>query len=67
MDSGLIKKTGIYFNSYTMQNSSIADYYIQCINVDDSGVVWLGTESNGVIRLDETLFTGCDKIFFCLN
>lgn len=55
VDSGLIKKSGIFFSSYTTQNSGMVDDYIQCMMVDDSGVVWMGTASHGVVRFDETL------------
>lgn len=54
VDSGLVKKTGIFFSSFTAQNSGLPDNYIQCMIVDSNDVVWIGTASSGVVRFDES-------------
>ncbi|MCH8331331.1 MAG: hypothetical protein IH946_08105 [Bacteroidetes bacterium] len=43
------KFDGTDFTNYTDQNSDLALFYINTVAVDASGVVWLGTENNGMI------------------
>jgi ligand-binding sensor domain-containing protein len=62
IDNGLIKKTGVFFTAYTTSNSLMPDNHIQCLTVDDSDVVWIGTASNGVVRFDESLLLNTENI-----
>lgn len=63
IDIGLIKKTGPTFIAYTTSNSLLPDNHIQCLTVDDSNVVWMGTASNGVVRFDEALLSSTHSIY----
>lgn len=63
IDNGLIKKTGPTFSAYTTSNSLLPDNHIQCLTVDDSNVVWMGTASNGVVRFDEALLSSTHSIY----
>ncbi len=55
LDSGIVKRTGINYQSYNMTNSPMPDNTVQCITLDSNNVVWAGTASQGVIKFDETI------------
>ena len=57
-DSGLIRKSGQNFSYYSPFNSPLPDEYIYCVAVDDSGIVWAGTQQGGLVRLDPSQLTG---------
>jgi ligand-binding sensor domain-containing protein len=41
-------KTGFTYTQYTTTNSGLPDDFINCINIDDSGRVWIGTAVAGL-------------------
>lgn len=55
LDSGIIKRTGVTYQSFTTVNSPMPDNTVQCITLDSNNVVWIGTASQGVVKFDETL------------
>jgi len=56
VDSGIIKKEGLDFVCYNTNNSPMPDNYTQAVLVDDNGIVWIGTQQEGLVRLDESLY-----------
>ncbi|MBK7886471.1 MAG: T9SS type A sorting domain-containing protein [Bacteroidetes bacterium] len=57
-DKGLLYKNGSNFIVYDTANSPLTDVVIQCVNIDDSGKVWIGTQTGGLFILDPSLLTG---------
>lgn len=53
-DSGIIKKTGSIYKSFTTVNSLMPDNNVQCLAIDNNGVLWIGTATQGVVRFQET-------------
>ena len=54
VDSGIVKKTGTVYKSFTTANSLIPDNNIQCLTLDNNDVLWIGTATQGVARFEET-------------
>src|SRR5258705_12724788 len=40
------------------------DSSIQCIEKDGNGIIWIGTQAGGLVRLDESQFTNIHDITF---
>ncbi len=57
VDSGIIKKTGSVYKSFTTVNSLMPDNNIQCLTIDNNGVLWIGTATQGVVKFQETTST----------
>lgn len=57
-DKGLLYKDGNNFIMYDTANSPLTDIMIQSVRVDDSGKVWVGTQTGGLFILDPSLLTG---------
>ena len=55
LDSGIVKRTGVVYQSYTTVNSPMPDNHVQCIALDSNNVLWIGTASQGVVRFEESL------------
>lgn len=66
-DAGIVRKTGVVFEAFNPNNSPMPDYYVQCINNDTAGIIWIGTQSGGLVRLDESLLTGINQVTFSEN
>jgi ligand-binding sensor domain-containing protein len=64
-DSGIIKKTGVVYKSYTTVNSLMPDNNVQCLAIDNNGVLWIGTATQGVVRFQET--TSIDDLNSSMN
>ena len=61
LDSGMVKKTGVNYQSFTTVNSPMPDNSVQCFTLDSNDVIWIGTASQGVVRFDESI-TGINYI-----
>jgi ligand-binding sensor domain-containing protein len=59
-DAGLINKTGINFTSYNVSNSGIPEDFVHAVLLD-SGIVWLGTATQGLVRFDESQLTAAEE------
>lgn len=57
-NAGIVLKSGISFTSYNPSNSPFPDYFACFIESDPNGILWIGTSSGGLVRLDESLLTG---------
>ncbi len=57
LDVGLIRKVGVTFVNYDPSNSDFPDTYVQCVKKDENGIIWVGTQIGGLVRLDESLLT----------
>ncbi|MFI5218703.1 MAG: T9SS type A sorting domain-containing protein [Bacteroidia bacterium] len=61
-DVGIVRKTGVAFNNYDPSNSVFPDYWAQCIEADENGILWIGTQVGGLVRLDESLLTKLPEV-----
>lgn len=66
-DVGVVRKTGVTFINYDPSNSVFPDYWVQCTEVDQNGIVWMGTQIGGLVRLDESLLTGMPEVSVLLQ
>jgi ligand-binding sensor domain-containing protein len=57
LDSGVIRKSGNLFTAFHPGNSPMPDYFVQSVKVASDGVVWIGTQTGGLVRLDPALLT----------
>ena len=55
LDSGLVRRSGMSFSTYNISNSPIPDNLIQSVQTEKNGTVWIGTQTGGLIKLDENL------------
>ncbi len=53
IDSGIIRKENIGFTSFNMSNSPMPDNFVQSVYATSGGVIWIGTQTGGLVRLDE--------------
>ena len=56
-DFGIVRKTGVTFDVFDKTNSPMPDSSIQCIEKDRNGIIWVGTQQGGLVRLDESQLT----------
>ena len=56
-DSGVICKEGLMFHCYNTSNSPMPDNFIQCVVVDAMGIVWVGTQMGGLVRIDASVLS----------
>jgi len=56
--SGLVRKSGMAFTAFSPANSPLPDSNVQCVKAAADGIVWAGTQSGGLVRVDPSLFTG---------
>jgi len=63
-DVGVVKKTGVTFVNYDPSNSAFPDYFAQSITADANGIIWIGTQIGGLVRLDESLLSGVSENSF---
>jgi len=61
-DFGIVRKTGLTFDFFDKTNSPMPDSSIQCIEKDKNGIIWIGTQQGGLVRLDESQFTNIHEI-----
>ena len=54
---GLCRLNGASWLDYAMFNEKLKDQSINCLMVDQRGVVWIGTDDYGVIEFDGTHWT----------
>lgn len=54
-DAGLIRKDGNNFTSINMAISGWPDDYVRCVVADPSGWIWVGTQSGGLVKMEETV------------
>lgn len=57
IDSGVIRKSGNTFTSFNTFNSPMPDNFTQSVAIDHDGIIWIGTQTGGLVRLDESLLT----------
>jgi len=57
IDSGVIRKSGNTFTSFNTFNSPMPDNFAQSLAIDHDGIIWIGTQTGGLVRLDESLLT----------
>lgn len=54
--SGLSKfPTSGNWTFWTHLNSNLPDDYVRCVTKDHAGIVWAGTDTGGVVKLDESV------------
>jgi hypothetical protein len=61
-DFGVVRKIGVSFDFFDKTNSPMPDSSIQCIEKDRNGIVWIGTQAGGLVRLDESQFTNIHDV-----
>ena len=64
IDSGVIRKSGNTFTSFNTFNSPMPDNFTQSVAVDHDGIIWIGTQAGGLVRLDESLLTGVSLLSY---
>lgn len=62
IDSGVIRKSGNTFTSFNTFNSPMPDNFSQSLAIDHDGIIWIGTQTGGLVRLDESLLTSVESI-----
>lgn len=62
VDSGVIRKAGSVYTSFTTFNSPMPDNYAQSLAYDQDGILWIGTQTGGLVRLDESLLTSAQVL-----
>ena len=45
------------FHCYNTSNSPMPDNFIQCVVVDAMGIVWVGTQMGGLVRIDASVLS----------
>jgi ligand-binding sensor domain-containing protein len=61
-DFGVVRKTGLSFAYFDSTNSPVPDVYIQCIEKDPDGIIWIGTQIGGLVKLDESQLTDVHEV-----
>jgi ligand-binding sensor domain-containing protein len=61
-DFGIVRKTGVTFDFFDKTNSPMPDSSIQCIEKDRDGIIWIGTQAAGLVRLDESQLTFINEL-----
>lgn len=61
-DFGIVRKIGVTFDFFDKTNSPMPDSSIQCIEKDKNGIIWIGTQQGGLVRLDESQLTSIDNV-----
>jgi len=56
-DKGLIIFDGTNSIEYNIANSGIPENYLHCVESDKNGILWVGTDNSGLVRLDRSLST----------
>jgi ligand-binding sensor domain-containing protein len=59
--NGIAKLAGNAWTVYDSNNSPLIDDFLRCIVKDHNGVVWAGSNSMGLVRLDESLLNGIEE------
>jgi ligand-binding sensor domain-containing protein len=54
-DKGLVVFDGNTYSEYNSSNSGFPENYLRCIAKDKDGILWLGTDTEGLIRFDRAL------------
>ena len=67
IDHGLLHRSSGSFSFYDSSNSPLNDPTVQCLQIDPSGKIWIGTQSEGLFVFDPSLSTtgmmdGTDEI-----
>jgi ligand-binding sensor domain-containing protein len=58
-DSGIIRRNGVQYTCFNTVNSAIPDNNIQCLTIDSSNTIWIGTATQGVVKLQD--YTGLNN------
>jgi ligand-binding sensor domain-containing protein len=61
-DFGFVKKQASSFSNWNTSNSLLPDDIIHTVTVERNGIIWLGTNSHGVVRFDENMWSGDKEI-----
>ena len=61
-DEGFIVFDGTTFVNYKMSNSPMPDNYVLCTAKDHNGILWVGTNNGGLVRVDESLIISVNDI-----
>lgn len=56
-DKGLIVFDGTNSILYNNTNSLMPENYLHCVEIDKTGILWVGSDNSGLIRLDRSLAT----------
>ncbi|MBO4308189.1 MAG: T9SS type A sorting domain-containing protein [Bacteroidales bacterium] len=56
-DLGLASLKGRTWTDYSMFNEKLKGQYVNCLSVDDRGIIWIGTDDYGVIEFDGSRWT----------
>lgn len=62
LDFGIIRKTGLSFVYFDPTNSPMPDVYVQCMETDLNGIIWIGTQTGGLVRLDESQLVNIPEV-----
>ncbi len=54
-DKGIVRKSGLVFDHFDNSNSPFPDVHASCVESDANGLLWIGTQSGGLARLDESI------------
>ncbi|MBQ7063072.1 MAG: hypothetical protein IJM88_07275 [Bacteroidales bacterium] len=54
---GMARLSGRTWTDFSMFNEKLKGQYVNCLTVDGSGVIWIGTDDYGVIEFDGTHWT----------
>lgn len=58
IDHGLLHRNAGGFTYYDSSNSPLNDPVVQCLRIDPGGLIWIGTQSEGLFVFDPDLSTG---------
>lgn len=58
IDHGLLHRSAGSFSFYDSSNSPLNDPTVQCLKINPSGHIWIGTQSGGLFVFDPNLSTG---------
>jgi hypothetical protein len=61
-DKGLVKKEGFYYYHWNTANSNMPDDVVFTVAIENSGIIWCGTETHGVVRFDESQWLGLPPV-----
>lgn len=62
-DKGLIIKDAVSFTNYDSTNSDLPDVNVLSLVRDKDMILWIGTMSEGLVRLDESVLNGVGEWF----
>ncbi len=60
-DSGLIRRENSIFSDFHTANSPMPDNFCQVVRADRNDILWIGTQTGVLVRLDPSLLTGVEE------